>query len=177
EKKLERQMNQNSQQAKEWEQKAMLAVRNGRDDLAKQALLKKQEYENLANQYKTQWDAQHQSVEKLKGSLRELQQKIEEAQRKKNLLIARSKRAEAQKKIQETMGSLSNTSAFDAFDRMSSKVDKIEAEADAMTELEDMSGDSSLESEFAQLESSGGGADLMLEQLKQQMNTEGGDQQ
>jgi phage shock protein A len=93
-------------------------------------------------------------VDKLKISLRELQNKIDEAQRKKNLLIARAKRAEAQQKIQSTMSSVTgNRSAFDAFDRISQKVDQLEAQADAAKELE-KSDDS---------------ADLLLLELKEKM--------
>jgi phage shock protein A len=169
EKRLERQMIENLNQAGEWEKKAMLAVRAAKDDLAKEALLRKQEYGSAAAQYKEQWQLQHASVQKLKESLRQLQGKIEEAQRKKNLLIARAKRAEAQKQIQKTMGGLSDTSAFEVFDRMEAKVDKIEAEADAMVELEDFTADSDLEKQFKQLETGDVSAELMLEELKQKM--------
>jgi phage shock protein A len=174
EKKLERQMIQNQQQSEDWENKARLALKAGKEDLAKEALLRKQEYDGMAVQYKSQFDSQHASVEKLKQSLRQLQQKIEEAQRKKNLLVARAKRAEAQKRIQSTIGSMSDTSAFEAFDRMAAKVDQIEAEADAMQEIEDMSGsdDKDLEKQFAQLEKSDTSADLLLEDLKRRMKSE-----
>ncbi len=166
EKKLERQMNQQLSQAQEWENKARLALKAGKEDLAKEALVKKQEYDNIAAQYREQWEAQHESVEKLKTALRQLQQKIEEAQRKKNLLIARAKRVDAQKRIQETIGNMSNTSAFEAFDRMSSKVERLEAEAEAMQELDDMSSQASLEDKFKALESSPANADLLLEEFK-----------
>jgi phage shock protein A len=173
EKRLEREIGQNRAQTQEWERKAMLAVRAGKDDLAREALLRKQEYENYSNQYQQQWEAQHQSVEKLKEALRGLQQKIEEAQRKKNLLIARAKRAEAQKKIQQTMGGMSDTSAFEVFDRMTARVDQIEAEADAMGELDDMRKDSDLDSQFKALESGSSSADLLLDDLKKRMSIEG----
>lgn len=174
EKKLEREALENKRQADDWEKKAMLAVRAGRDDLAKEALVRKQEYEGYAVQLSTQWQAQKESVEKLKDSLRQLQNKIDEASRKKNILIARAKRAEAQDKINKTMSSISgNKSAFDTFDRMSKKVDEIEARTEAHKELEEMSSGASLEKQFAQLESSGAGADLLLEQLKAKMLTDG----
>ncbi|MEJ5188423.1 MAG: PspA/IM30 family protein [Breznakiellaceae bacterium] len=170
EKKLEREMLNQQAQAQEWEKKAMLAVRAGQDDLAKEALLRKQEHENNYVEYKKQWEAQRAAVEKLKESLKELQTKIEEAQRKKNLLIARAKRAEAQQKIQKTISNVTgNTSAFEAFDRMAQKVDQLEAEADAAKELEDLSKNASLEKRFAELEKSSASADLMLEELKQKM--------
>lgn len=170
EKKLEREVQAQQAQAQEWERKAMLAVRAGQDDLAREALLRKQEHENNYVQFKQQWDAQKQSVAKLKESLRDLQNKIEEAQRKKNLLIARAKRAEAQQKIQQTISSVSNNkSSFQAFDRMAAKVDQLEAEADAAAELEDFSKGSNLEKRFAELEKSDTSADLMLLELKEKM--------
>jgi phage shock protein A len=170
EKKLERETASQLAQAQEWERKAMLAVKAGQEDLAKEALLRKQEYDNNYVQFKQQWEAQKQSVAKLKESLRELQNKIEEAQRKKNLLIARAKRAEAQQKIQNTMSSVAgNKSAFEAFDRMAAKVDTLEAQADAAKELEDFSSNSDLEKRFAALEKSDTSADLMLLELKEKM--------
>ncbi len=173
EKKLEREAQEQARQAKEWEGKAMLAVRAGKDDLAKEALLRKQEYENYFVQYRTQWEGQKASVEKLKESLRALQGKIDEATRKKNLLIARAKRAEAQEKIQKTISSVTgNTSAFEAFDRMAAKVDELEARAAASVELEDLSKNSSLEEQFKQLERSSTSADIMLEELKAKMLTD-----
>ena len=169
EKKLERQMTTNREQASEWERKAMLAVKSGEDNMAKEALLRKQEYDNTARQYQAQWQAQHEAVEQLKGALRQLQQKIEEAQRKKNLLIARAKRAEAQKRMQSTMSSMVDTSAFEVFDRMSEKVEQIEAEVDAMREIEASGGGDSLERQFQALEASDSSADKLLEDLKTKM--------
>ena len=170
EKKLEREKENQFTQAQEWERKAMLAVNAGKDDLAKEALLRKAEYDKAAAEYQKQWESQKASVDKLKESLRELQGKIEEAQRKKNLLIARAKRAEAQQKIQDTISSVSgNRSAFDAFDRMAAKVDQMEAQADAAKELEDLSKDNNLDKRFAELEKSDSSADMMLLELKQKM--------
>ncbi|MDR3131203.1 MAG: PspA/IM30 family protein [Treponema sp.] len=170
EKKLERELQNQEAQAQEWERRAVLAVQAGKDDLAKEALLRKQEYSNNSAEYRKQWDIQKASVEKLKEALRELQNKIEEAQRKKNLLVARAKRAEAQQKIQSTLSSVSgNRTAFDAFDRMAQKVDQMEAEADAVRELEDVSANASLEKRFAELEKSDSSADLMLLELKEKM--------
>jgi len=171
EKKLARELENQETQAQEWEKRAMLAVREGKDDLAKEALLRKQEHDNASSEYRKQWESQKASVEKLKDSLRELQTKIEEAQRKKNLLIARAKRAEAQQKIQSTISSLDgNRTAFDAFDRMAQKVDQMEAQAEAAIELEDLSKNSSLEKRFKELEKSTASADLLLEDLKKKMN-------
>ena len=169
EKRLERQIRENQGKAEEWEQKAVLAVNAGKDDLAKEALLRKQEYEKYAIELKPQWEAQRASVDKLKESLKALQRKIEEANRKKNILIARAKRAEAQKMLQSTMGSMGNNSAFEAFDRMANKVEKLEAEGEAMAEIEGVNEEANLEEQFKQLEGGQATADKLLEDLKSKM--------
>lgn len=168
EKRLARQVEQEFGTATEWERRAMMAVRAGDDNLAKEALARKKEHSDLAEQYKLQWQKQKQAVEQLKLALRALNGKIEEAKRKKNLLIARKKRAEAQKAIQETMSGLRNASAFEAFDRMASRIDQMEAEAEAGAELaEEYSGDV-LAHKFSELEATRG-ADEDLVALKRKM--------
>jgi len=170
EKKLQKQYTAEQDKSKEWERKAMVAVRAGDDNLARQALARKQEHETIATQFQQQWIAQKQAVEKLKDALRLLNNKIEEAKRKKNILIARKKRAEAQQQIANTMQGLGDTSAFDTFDRMAERIQLMEAEAEAGAELAgELSGDT-LESKFLQLEASGGGTeDDALAELKSKM--------
>jgi len=174
EKRLERQIVENKQKSSEWEQKAMIAVKAGKDDLAKQALVRKQEYDGYVKELQPQWEAQVKATTTLKESLKQLSSKIDEASRKKNILIARAKRADTTKKIQQTMGNLTDNSAFSVFDRMSAKVDKIEAEADALAELSNIGQDADLDAQFKQLESSGTTADLLLEELKQKMDSGSG---
>ena len=107
--------------ADDWEKRAMLAVQEGRDDLAKQALMRNQEHLEHGQQLAATWEAHKLETEKLKQSLRDLNDKIEEAKRKKNLLLARQRRAEAQQRISQTMSGLSENSAFEAFARMEEK--------------------------------------------------------
>ncbi len=168
EKKLAKQAEGESANAAEWERRAMLAVRAGDDALAKEALARKKEHEQLATAYKDQWQKQKQAVDQLKTALRLLNNKIEEAKRKKNVLIARKKRAEAQKAIQETMGGLTNTSAFETFERMSTKIDQIEAEAEAASELAEQYSGDVLAHKFGQLEATAGAEDD-LAALKRKM--------
>src|SRR5262249_50615598 len=172
EKRLKKQWDEQVAQAKEWERKAMMAVHAGDDALAKEALVRQKEHEDLCTQFEQQWHLQKEAVDKLKEQLRVLNTKIEEAKRKKNILVARAKRAEAQKTIQATMAGLSDTSAFDTFDRMAEKVDAIEAEAEAGAELSgELTGDT-LAHKFKRLES-GSGADVQLQALKAKMGVAG----
>lgn len=168
EKRLVKQAEQEAANAAEWERRAMMAVRAGDDALAKEGLARKREHEQLAEQFRDQWQKQKAAVDQLKLALRALNGKIEEAKRKKNLLIARKKRAEAQKAIQETMNGLRDASAFDTFDRMAQKIDQMEAEAEAGAELsEEYSGDQ-LAHKFAKMETSVGAQEDLVA-LKRRM--------
>ena len=155
----------------EWEQRAMFAVNEGKDEMAKQALVRQAEHAEHARTLATTWDAHRNETEKLKGQLRELADKIEEAKRKKNLLLARQRRAEAQQRIAQTMSSISEKSAFEAFARMEERIDQNERQLRAANEIdEEFTGDK-LAREFKQLEQSVGSADAdsRLLALKQKM--------
>ncbi|AMW04363.1 PspA/IM30 family protein [Gemmatimonas phototrophica] len=171
EKRLKDQADAEFKLADDWEKRAMLAVQEGRDDLAKQALMRGQEHLEHGQQLAATWEAHKMETEKLKQSLRDLNDKIEEAKRKKNLLLARQRRAEAQARISQTMSGLSENSAFEAFARMEEKITSNERQLQAAQEIdEEFSGDR-LAGEFKQLERSSGGAtaDVQLLQLKQRM--------
>lgn len=153
ERKLRMQVEDERKQAREWERRARLAVREGRDDLAKQALVRGQEHATNAGELEEQWAKHREETERLKDSLRQLNAKIEEAKRKKNLLIAKQKRAQAQRRIHDTMAGLQDKSAFRAFDQMVEKIEETERHAIAAAEVtEELEGDD-LSREFVMLES------------------------
>jgi phage shock protein A len=168
EKRLAKQAEQEAANAAEWERRAMLAIKSGDDNLAREALQRKKEHDELAATLKDQWTKQKTAVDQLKTALRMLNDKIEEAKRKKNVLEARLKRAEAQKAIQETMSGLNNASAFETFDRMTAKVDQIEAEAEAQAQLQEETTGDALAHKFKQLEQKSGADDDLLA-LKRKM--------
>ena len=168
EKRLEKAYNNEATVAADWEKKAMLAVKAGKDELAKEALARKKEHDGLAAAYHEQWQKQAAAVKQLKMALKALNQKIEEAKRKKNVLIARKRRAEAMKSIQETMSGLTTSSHFETFDRMAGKIEQMEAEAEASAEIaESYSGDT-LKARFSELEQTAGADEDLLE-LKRKM--------
>ena len=168
EKRLKKQYQQEAAKAAEWERKAMLAIKAGDDNLAKAALARKGEHDDVSETLRQQWEAQKQSVEQLKDALRSLDNKIEEAKRKRNILVSRQKRAEAQRTINETLGNINSTSAFDTFERMSDRVTQLEAEAEATAEISGALPEASLESQFKALEASSG-VDDQLSALKNKM--------
>ena len=168
EKKLQAQVEKEKKAAEDWERRAMLAVQEGRDDLAKQALIRHNEHMQHAQALHETWVRHKADVETLKSSLRELNDKIEEAKRKKNLLVARQRRAEAQGRIQQTMSSMSDQSAFESFRRMEERIEDMERQALAAAELAgELEGDL-LQQQFQALEYQGS-ADNQLLELKKKM--------
>jgi phage shock protein A len=152
EKRLIQQYESEKQNADDWEKRAMLAVQQGNDDLASQALERQAEHTKLAAGFESNWRAQKQSVEQLKVALHKLNERLADAKRQKNLLVAKARRAEAQKTITQTMSALSSNSAVDTMARMEEKINQMEAEADATTELAEEIGHDHLLSEFKKLE-------------------------
>jgi phage shock protein A len=168
EKKLEADAAAQKKAAEDWERRAMLAVQEGRDDLAKQALMRYNEALQGAQSLHESWVKSKAETESLKNSLRQLNEKIEEAKRKKNILVARARRAEAQQRIQDTLAGMGDKSAFESFERMQEKIEANERKALASAELaEEFSGDK-LAREFEQLEYHGN-SDQQLLELKAKM--------
>jgi len=171
EKRLRDQADAEYKQAQDWEKRAMLAVQEGRDDLAKQALLRHGGHSSHGQQLEQTWEQHRLETEKLKNSLRDLNDKIEEAKRKKNLLVARQRRAQAQKRIAETMSSLSEKSAFEAFARMEERIEQSERQLKASVEIEEEFTGDRLAQDFKKLEKSAStnSVDMQLLALKQKM--------
>jgi phage shock protein A len=160
ERKLKSQVETEVKQARDWQHRAMLAVKENRDDLAKQALIRQQEHTERAQVLQQTWETHSAETEKLKGSLRQLNDKIEEAKRKRNLLVAKQKRAQAQRRIHETMSGLSDTSAFETFNRMAEKIEDEERRTLAQAEVTEAIAGDTLETQFLKLEAGTGGADV-----------------
>ncbi len=169
ERKLRRQVQDERDQVLDWERRAKLAIREGRDDLARQAVLRSQEHGGQAGTLDDQWRSHASETEKLKDTLRQLSNKIEEAKRKRNILIARQKRAQAQHRIHETMAGLSDRSAFEAFDRMATRIEESEMKALAAAEVDEELGGDSLEQEFNRLEGGDIDVDRRLLEMKEEM--------
>jgi phage shock protein A len=162
EKQLYQKFQLHQEEAEKWAHRAELAVDKGDDALAREALTRKNSEQATATGFQQQWEEQKKSVTSLKDNLGKLESKITEAQTKKDLLIARSRRADAEKRIQQTLSTSGSAGAMSAFERLESKVNDKEAQAAAYGELNS----DSLEDKFAALEAGGGNMDDELAQLK-----------
>ena len=136
EKLLYQRYQENQAKATDWQQRAELAVEKGQDDLAREALMRRNAFQQTADGFKTQYDQQARQVETLKDALHQLEAKIQEAQTKEELLIARSRRAKAETRIRTTLSGIDQNSALSSFNRIEEKVAQQEARAAALGELD-----------------------------------------
>ena len=120
----------------DWQQRAELAVEKGQDDMAREALSRRNSFQQTADGFKEQYDQQATQVESLKTALHQLEAKIQDASTKEELLIARARRAKAETQIRTTLSGLDQSSALASFSRIEEKVNQQEARAAALGELD-----------------------------------------
>ena len=136
EKQLYQRYQDNQAKANDWQQRAELAVEKGQDDMAREALSRRNAFQQTADGFKEQYDQQAAQVEQLKEALHQLELKIQDAQTKEQLLIARSRRAKAETQIRSTLSGMDQSSALASFQRIEDKVAQQEARAAALGELD-----------------------------------------
>ena len=171
-KRLEKKYLANLNLAKEWEHRAEVAVQSGDEDLARKALKRAQDYEELSNDLKLALDRQEEDVTNLRVQLSALQAKIEEAKHKRGVLVARHRRLKAEEKIRESASGLKATDeAFAAFQRMEDRIELEEMRMEAGAELDEEA--EAVEARLAQEE-----AELQIEErlatLKARLAAKGG---
>ncbi|PYE55857.1 PspA/IM30 family protein [Deinococcus yavapaiensis] len=133
--KLEREQNTNTRLAQEYGEKAAEALKAGSEELAREALRRKKNYEDIAAGFSQQVATQSATVEELKTQLRALEGKIDEFQSKKELLQARAQTAKASQTLERMSGFDKSGSAMDAFEEMERRVAQQEDRAGAMRSL------------------------------------------
>src|ERR1700733_910456 len=122
EKQLEQQLQKNKDQAATWQNRAAMAVQQGNDDLAKQALQRRQQYVQAANDLETQLKSQRDSTVNLRQRLTDLEAEVQKAYTKKQVLIARDKAAQATSKANEILSKTPPSGAMSVIEKMERKV-------------------------------------------------------
>lgn len=178
-KQAERQVETYRKAATDWEAKAMAALKQGNEDLARQALAEKSKSDDLLKEAEAGVQQQQAYTEELKKSLTQLDAKITEAKGKRDELLARLSAAEMKKKqadIRSGVGAgqsaTADASAFDTFERMVAKIENSEAELEARKELLGTADPSALAELDQQIKANS--ADDALEALKAKMTANGG---
>jgi phage shock protein A len=148
EKELELDAAETKKLAEEWGRKAERAVTAGNDDLAREALRRKRDNEENSAIYSEQLGVQKQAVAKLKDQLRQLEAKYQTTLGARDTLVARQRRARAQRQVAEAIVVFTPLDPSSELDRMERKIRSEEAHAMAALEV----GEDSFDAQFQALE-------------------------
>jgi len=159
-KELERRKEWHEAEASEWERKAEIAVRKGRDDLAKGALGEANKAHESADAISEELTALADTLSKLNEDVGALQAKIKDAKARQNAIIVRGKAAQTRLGVRRTLSDHNIDDAIERFDLYERKMDDL----DGQIEAHDM-GQKTLSDEIAELESDEG-LDAQLDQRK-----------
>ena len=132
-----------------WQSKAELAVSKNRDDLAREALLRVNDYGEQVAIYSKQLEAQKSAVIELKSKRDQLKSKYDQATRNKEMLVARARAAQAKSNMTKATKQTNTADYASELDRMERKIREQEAHADADEEV--AASKTSVEDQFAEL--------------------------
>jgi phage shock protein A len=136
EKRLQKDLEHHRRQSAEWLHKAEEALNAGQDDLARMALTRKKEHDNILKALEPSWESAKTTSAHLKAQLHALEAKLEEARRKRSSLVARQRAAEARQYMDSTLSHFQDgLNAHANFARMEDRVTEIEARAEATAEV------------------------------------------
>lgn len=135
----------------EWDQRARLAVDKGRDDLAREALVRKRYFEEEVGQRDSEVTEFDKLIEKHQADIEQLEEKLETARGRYRVLVQRHKFAAERKKAQRGIRRAETSDAFLRFDLVEQRINRLEAEGDLVNGKRKPG----LEEEFARLEKDG----------------------
>ncbi len=150
----------------DWNDRAKLALRAGKEELAKRALDSKVSIDQQVEQLQASYDSISAQVSKLKDQVQQLKAKLQEARSRQEILIARAKMAEASKEVATTISTAQFDSAFAKLDKLEQKVTQQEAVAEAFTEIN--AGEADDSATYAELEHADA-VDTELARLKSEL--------
>lgn len=150
EKELEADLDETHRLSREWSAKARRAVEAGKDDLAREALRRKRDNDENSRVYEQQHQVQSQAVDKLKDQLRQLEAKHQSTLSQRDALIARQRRAKAQRQVAESLNVavLTPLDPNSELDRMERQIRGNEAQALAAIEV----GETGYDAQFRELD-------------------------
>ncbi|RKU33838.1 hypothetical protein C6499_00505 [Candidatus Poribacteria bacterium] len=136
-------------QAERCEERAIIAIQAGREDLAREDLAQRNEYHQLASSYKAQWEEQRQVVSHLTTLFETLQQKTQETERKRDQVIAQHTNVDAHEHLRQALTEFQDSKAFEILRRVEENVTEATALAKAAAEVDVEFKDVKLNREFA----------------------------
>ena len=165
-----RRMVQIQEAADEWESKAMLAIRKGREELARAALAEKQKLERDITAVESELVVLDEHLASLEAEVAQLQAKLDDAKARQKAMLLRQDSVENRMKVKRQYNKASVDEAFEKFERFERKMDNLEgqlesmdmgqpAQTDLKAQIDQLAEDDAINEELARLKDKMSGKD------------------
>lgn len=156
------------QEQEGWSERAELAIRRDREDLARAALAEKQAISDHVEQLKKDMDVLDDQLEKFNSDITQLQNKLNDAKTRQRSIIVRHKTATSQLSARQHIHNDRIDELLFRFENAERRIDRVESEHESMAmgrgksladEIEGLQQNDRVEQELAELKGRvGGGA-------------------
>ncbi len=159
-KKIERKLEEISSKTDLWDERAALAVAKGRDNLAREALIEKRRFARMSESLNSDLSEYRNLIDKYQEDISELETKLNSAKEKKRVLVQRHRSATGSKRAQEEIRRSTSSDTMARFDKLESRIDQMEAEAELVNagrkptideEFDTLNTDVEIENELAKI--------------------------
>ena len=154
------------EEAGEWERKAEIAIRKGRDDLARAALVERNKAGEAAEAATRELQLLEETLAKLSEDTGALQNKIKDAKTRQNAIIMRGKAAKTRLGVKRQLNDANLDDAIHRFEQYERKMDDLEGQIEAFDlgqrtladEIKELEGGEKIDEDLKALKARVGGA-------------------
>ncbi len=158
-KKVQRRLDEMIERRELWTRRSELAVARGSDDLAREALIEKKHFAELAHSMEKEVFEHQSFIEQYQDDIAELEKKLGVAKEKKRTLAQRHKKAQNKKRAQEDIRRMDSSETMARFEYLENRIERMEAEADLVNfskptgdeRFDDLATDDEIEKELAKM--------------------------
>ncbi|MDE0010418.1 MAG: PspA/IM30 family protein [Candidatus Poribacteria bacterium] len=136
-------------EVEKWQERAVIDLKAGREDLAREDLAKRNQYRKLADQYKKRWKDQKQVIQALSDLLEYLQQEMIETEGKKAVVVAQHRNVDAEAHLRETLKEIQDNKTSETLAKMEQDTTEAATLAKAAAEMDVAYQEAKSEREFA----------------------------